>query len=111
MISCRIHDKEFPEGGECPDCSNLNVPMSMRKAITVTQKTINRVQKISRFGSIQCSKKQCEKCAGAANMVLKKGVKEILEKLEEANESGLIGDTLWYYDHETLFDFIKSLTE
>ncbi|MCK5504239.1 MAG: hypothetical protein KAJ10_03710 [Thermodesulfovibrionia bacterium] len=114
MITCRIHDKEFPEGGECPDCEGVNMPMSMRgpsSKTTADQRMINRVQKVSRFGSIQCRKVQCEKCANAANKGLKKDIKEVLEKLEEANEQGLIGDTLWYSDHETLFDFIKSLTD
>jgi len=28
--TCRVHDKTFPKEGECPDCENLNVPLSMR---------------------------------------------------------------------------------
>jgi hypothetical protein len=77
----------------------------------MTGETIRKVQEASAIGSIQCAPAQCARCVAAANEGLTTGLKEILAKLEAENERGVITDTLWYSDHETLFDFIGSLIE
>lgn len=71
--------------------------------------TIRKVQEVSSIGSIRCAPGQVARCMVAANVELLTGLKEILARLEHANECGAIGDTLWYSPHETLFDFIDGL--
>ena len=43
----------------------------------------------------------------AENERLKETLKRSLETLKESNISGIIKDTIWYSDCETLFDFMQ----
>jgi len=42
---------------------------------------------------------------------LREAMKDTRKRLQEANESGVITDTLWYSQYETLFDYIDSALE
>lgn len=42
---------------------------------------------------------------------LREALTDTRKRLQEANESGVINDTLWYSQYETLFDYIDSALE